>query len=464
MKDTYIHIFTRDFRIIDNLAINYLSGLKNIEVIPIFLFLDKQVSANKNQYYSENCVQLMVSGLQNLNKTLDFKLNCYNKMNYEQLLEHLSSLSEIRKIKGITINLDYTPFGISRNKSIHNWCGKHGVLFKEFPDYNAVDINLIKTQKGTIYKRFFHYYNSYLLQLNSIKPISRLKNKIDWISINDDLEKINQDTYNLSKYNKDNKFLPFTRAEALRKISINKLLKYKDFKKLRKFPRYDTTLLSAYLKFGLISIRELIYKVILTLGKDSELLRQIIWREFYYYLMYHLPLDETIGGSNMQGKIIKWENNPVYFKAWCDGKTGFPLVDASIRQMNMTGWMHNQARLVSANALVYLFAIDWKKGEKYFAQTLADYDISQNNGNWQWCGGVGVDTKPYLRMYNYSKKINDLDQDCVYIKKWVKELRNVPNEIIKKWETLPTTEQSKFDYIIPIVDYKERRKIASEIF
>jgi deoxyribodipyrimidine photo-lyase len=170
--------------------------------------------------------------------------------------------------------------------------------------------------------------------------------------------------------------------------------------------------------------------------ENVDLLRQIIWHDFYASLMYFLPEEDTLGGGNMQHKKIKWKHSESMFRKWCDGKTGVPFVDAGMRQLNETGWMHNRLRLITSNYLTMVLKIDWKKGEKYFAQKLVDYDVASNNLNWQFSGQVGTDRNPYAIVYNPYLQSKKYDKDCKYIKKWVPELRDVDCKLIHK--SIPT--------------------------
>jgi deoxyribodipyrimidine photo-lyase len=220
----------------------------------------------------------------------------------------------------------------------------------------------------------------------------------------------------------------------------------------------QTTQLSAYIKFGCISIREA-YKA---LHGKRDIIRQLIWRDFYANILYSFP---HVLGHAMKQKYNKvhWHHNTNWFKAWCDGETGFPVVDAGMRQLNETGYMHNRARLIVASFLTKTLLIDWREGEEYFASKLTDYDPASNNGNWQWIASTGADSQPYFRIFNPWEQAKNFDPDCEYIKKWVPELADVPDKDILNWET----EWNKFKdikYCKPIVDYKKQKDLALKMF
>jgi deoxyribodipyrimidine photo-lyase len=224
----------------------------------------------------------------------------------------------------------------------------------------------------------------------------------------------------------------------------------------------QTTELSAYIKFGCVSIREVYY----SLHSKTALIRQLYWRDFYANIMYEFP---RVLGHSLKPKYdkIKWHHNNNWFKAWCNGETGFPVVDAGMRQMNTTGYMHNRARLIVASFLVKILIIDWREGEEYFAKTLTDYDVANNNGNWQWISGGGADSQPYFRVFNPWRQAEEYDSKCEYIKKWVPELKDVTIKDIFKWDTT-YTQYKDIKYPKPIVNYEKQRdkvlKMYSNIF
>jgi deoxyribodipyrimidine photo-lyase len=235
-------------------------------------------------------------------------------------------------------------------------------------------------------------------------------------------------------------------------------------KNLKNYPRthndlsHSTSELSAFIKFGCVSIRE-VYK---TFRSKHDFIRQLFWRDFYANILYSFPY---VLGSAMKKNYNKvhWHHNSNWFKKWCDGETGYPVVDAGMRQMNQTGYMHNRARLIVSSFLVKTLLISWEEGEKYFAQKLVDYDPASNNGNWQWTAGSGADSQPYFRIFNPWEQGKNYDPNCEYIKKWVPELKDVPNKDILNWEDTHS-EYKDVKYPKPIVDYKKQKEIALKMY
>jgi deoxyribodipyrimidine photo-lyase len=233
---------------------------------------------------------------------------------------------------------------------------------------------------------------------------------------------------------------------------------------IKSYPRthnnlsHSTSELSAYIKFGCVSIRE-VYK---TFRTKHDFIRQLFWRDFYANILYSFPY---VLGSAMKSNYNKvhWHHNSNWFKKWCDGETGYPVVDAGMRQLNQTGYMHNRARLIVSSFLVKTLLISWEEGEKYFAKNLVDYDPASNNGNWQWTSGSGADSQPYFRIFNPWEQLKNYDPDCEYVKKWIPELKDVPNKDILNWEE-KYSDYKDVKYPKPIVDYKTQKEIALKMY
>ncbi|MGZ5076618.1 MAG: cryptochrome/photolyase family protein, partial [Methylobacter sp.] len=245
---------------------------------------------------------------------------------------------------------------------------------------------------------------------------------------------------------------------------LDKLGDLADYQHNRDFPALQaTSMLSAHLKFGTCSVREVFYAVTERLGSEHPLLRQLYWRDFFTHIAYHFP---AVFGHAFLEKFdtLQWDNNSDHFQAWCDGKTGFPIVDAGMRELNATGFMHNRVRMITASFLVKDLHIDWRWGERYFARQLVDYDPCVNNGNWQWAASTGCDAQPYFRIFNPWLQQLKFDPDCRYIYRWLPELQAFPPKIIHQWDK----KHSACDYPAPIIDHgfesqlsKTRFKVAA---
>ena len=433
---TSLFIFHRDLRINDNLALNELSKISK-HIIPIFIFNPIQISPEKNKYFNDNSVQFMIQALKNLKKMTKGKLQIF----YGDPKKVLSSILKNNDIDAIAYNSDYTPFAKKRNKSYKSIAKKYNNKVITSQDYTLLDMEIIRDKA---YSVFNPYYKKVLKNKipNPTKSIIHFSNK--------KLRGISSYTFNkLDSLYKENKdvLVKGDRKQAL--TILKNIRRFKNYPKTRNIPSINTSLLSAHIKFGTVSIREVYY----SMRKNRELTRQLIWHDFYAQIMYYIPEKQTLGGGNFKNKNIKWKSTSSKFKAWCEGKTGFPIVDAGMRQLNKIGWMHNRLRLIVSNFLSLILGIDWRKGEKYFAQKLVDYDPSSNNGNWQFSAQVGIDRVPYLRIYNPFNQAKEIDSNCKYIKEWVDELRDIDNYDILRWDKV--CKEYKGVYRCPIVDIKE---------
>jgi deoxyribodipyrimidine photo-lyase len=231
----------------------------------------------------------------------------------------------------------------------------------------------------------------------------------------------------------------------------------KDYNETRDTMHIETSMLSAYIKFGCVSIREVYWAFVKRYGKFHGLVRQLIWRDFYAHILYFYP--ENLGHLySKQFSGFKWSKSKINLEAWKQGKTGVPLIDAGMRQLNTTGYMHNRVRMLTATYLVKILRIDWREGEKYFAQQLVDYDVASNSGNWQAIVGGGIYSMPWFRVMSPWAQSNEYDKECIYIKMWIEELKSVEPKYIHKWYKYCYEPEFSEIYCCPIVEYKRERK------
>jgi len=411
--------------------------------------------------------------LDNELKKYDSNLNyfyCRESKDGKDENEETNILDEIKKIydfENIYYNKDYTQFALKRDEKIVKWGNENNVKVNECNDYLLAPMGSFLKKDGAPYEKYTPFKNNAktIVKSEAIPSVESLpysnniiKKKL--FSLNDEL--INK-SYKIddihSFYTKNENILSNGGRENglknLKKITLDNHLKYGEQRNILIKP---TTLLSPYIKFGCISIREVYYKIFGIFGENHALIDQLYWREFYYYIAYYFP--RVLQGHALKEKYdnIKWRNNKKQFAAWKDGLTGFPVVDAGMRQLNETGYMHNRARLITSAILIKILNIDWKWGEKYFATQLIDYDPIVNNGNWQWGAGCGVDSQPYFRIFNPWTQAKDYDANCEYIKRWIPELKDVPAKDILKWD-LVCNNYKNISYPKPIVDYKEERDV-----
>jgi len=446
-----IFIFRRDYRIKDNIGLNYaIENLNNI--IPIFIFTPEQIKSNS--YRSENCVQFLVESLKELDKDLrkyKSKLHIFHGDNIAVLKKILKKYD----VKNIVFNMDFTPYAKKRDKEIQKFCKKREINCIMTQDYLLSNIGDLNKKNGEPYTVFTPFRNNgYKYKIS--KPFyKKIKNLI----------KVNygDSKYVNYKYN-DNILVNGGRNNGLK--MLNKIKKHKKYDDNRNTLSLSTTHLSAYIKFGCTSIREVYWKIRDLFGSKNGLLSQLFWREFYYYITNYFPY--TLKGQNYNSKYdkIKWETSKTNFKKWCEGKTGFPVVDAGMIEMNTTGYMHNRSRLITSNFLNRMLGYHWTIGEKYFAQTLVDYDPAVNNGNWQWIASTGTDPKPYFqRLFNPMLQSKRFDIEAEYIKKWLPQLKDIPAKELHNWaDYCENYDLKKINYVKPIINYKEARQRSVSMY
>ena len=426
MTEINIFLFRRDFRIVDNLALNKLiEECGNKGIYPMFIFNPKQIYAKNNQYFSNNCVQFMIESLDSLDQHID--VNYYEGDD----IEVLTKLSKKYKINSIAYNKDYSPFAIKRDGIIEAWAKSKEIRIITAEDYTLYPMGTIQNNKNEPYQVFTPFYKKSLL-IKVKAPEPPIVKHINVIGIK-----------NIKKFDK-HKYYVVNDDLAVRGGRENALERFKnimtDYAKVRDYPALDkTTKLSAYIKFGCVSIREVYFNY----NKVKELQRELVWREFYANILYYFPY---VLGNSFKQKYdnIEWTNNKEWFKKWCQGKTGYAMVDAGMSQLNKTGWMHNRLRMITAMFLTKDLLIDWRWGEKYFATKLVDYDPASNNGGWQWSASTGTDAQPYFRIFNPDLQLKRYDKDYEYIRTWI-----------------PTYE---LDAVEKIVEHKDRSAIAIKEF
>jgi deoxyribodipyrimidine photo-lyase len=464
-----IYIFHRSLRLSDNLGL--IEALKNSDyVIPIFIFTPEQIT-KKNKFRTINAITFMMEALKDLNKQLKShgsKLFIFYGKQHEVINK---IIKDDEDIEAVYVNTDYTNYAIKREKQIEKICNKYDVELISIEDYLLQGINKILTSSNSFYSVFTPFYRN-IIKLNVDKPISN--NRKNYIKSNYKIKNqkllsqirtiINKDLKNTD----DELLLSLPDFKATRKEGLKRINNIKNHKKYpvnRNILNQETTRLSPYIKFGLVSIREVYHKIKKLFGKNHDLIKQLYWREFYYNLTYNRP--QVLDGKSFKSKYdkIKWNNNKTNFNKWKNGMTGYPVVDAGMRELNETGYMHNRTRLITSNFLIKLLGIDWREGEKYYSSKLVDYDPCVNNGNWQWGSGSGADSQPYFRIMNPWTQSKKFDLDCEYIKKWVPELEDVDNNDIHNWENAYNTYKDyNIKYPKPCIDYKTARNDIKKVY
>ena len=448
-----LFIFRRDFRVVDNIGLNLLNS-KCKHVYPIFIFTPEQVTG-ANKFKSDNAVQFMIESLEDLSSQIS-KMGGHLMCFYGHNDAIVSYLIKTLDINVVCFNADYSPYAIQRELGIIKICDKMNVAVEYGEDYYLHPPGTIRNGSGDPYQKFTPFYQTSLKK--KVESPASLR-KIHFSSTNKQLQNSISLAQALNKFTKINPniLVHGGRTDAIKQLKIAA-------KNIKNYPRthneltHPTSQLSAYIKFGCVSIRE-VYK---TFRSKHDFIRQLFWRDFYANILYSFP---HVLGSAMKPNYNKvlWHHNTSWFNKWCKGETGYPVVDAGMRELLETGYMHNRARLITSSFLVKTLLIDWQQGEKHFATNLTDYDPASNNGNWQCTAGSGADSQPYFRIFNPWEQAKNFDPDCEYVKKWIPELKDVPNKDILNWEE-SYSQYKTIKYPKPIVDYKKQKELALKMY
>lgn len=449
-----LFIFRRDLRIVDNNGLNFLSTLCN-NIYTIFIFTPEQVGSG-NKYKSDNAVQFMVESLIDLSSEIK-KEGGHLYTFYGQNEKVIADCIKAWDINVVAFNLDITPYARIRDDGIVKMCQRMKVFITYDYDYYLCNPGEVLNGSGESYVKFTPYYET-ARKLKVEKPAPR--RKLHFKSSEAHIpNKITLDLAMKKFVGKENPdiLVHGGRNEALKQMKIS-AKNIKHYAETRDELSKPTSQLSAFIKFGNISIREIYY----TFKSNTAFIRQLYWREFYSQVLYNHP---HVLGHNLNKKYdkIKWHDNKRLFDAWTKGVTGIPIVDASQRQLLQSGWTHNRGRMISSSILIKILLIDWREGERFYAQHLVDYDVANNNGGWGWSSGGGSDAQPFFRYFNPYTQSKEHDPKCEYIKKWIKELKDVPNEDIHNWDTA-WEKHKDCGYPKPIVDYKEQRDKSIELY
>ena len=452
-----IFIFRRDLRLTDNTGL--IAALASSEtVIPVFIFDPRQVG-DDNSFRSMNAIQFMIEALQNIHTDLqkrDSGLYCWHGIAHEVV----DQLLEKTEAQAVYVNRDYTPFSRMRDQRIDEVCKKHGAYFYSYHDVLLHEPEEIATQQGTPYQVFTPFYNN-ARERDVREPQSNRYRNFASESVSIDADEIDI-TNELTGYGtimedaNDDILTHGDRSTAQR--TLRNMNDFSGYEEDREYPSRDTTHLSAHHKFGTISIRETYQATYNEFGSGNELTQQLFWRDFYTHIAYNYP---HVFGNAFRDKYneLEWDNDEDLFEKWCNGMTGFPIVDAGMRQLNTTGYMHNRVRMIVASFLTKDLHITWQKGEKYFAQNLVDYDPAVNNGNWQWVASTGCDAQPYFRVFNPWSQQKKYDKECTYIKQWVPELQDLEPKTIHNWFK---QEETHNDYPLPCIEHDDERDEAKK--
>ncbi len=370
--------------------------------------------------------------------------------------EVVETLLKTLNIEAVFFNKDYTPFSIKRDSAIERVCAAHNVAYQSFSDALLTEPSEFGKDDGrpyTVYTPFFKKASKLPVRLSA--PLQR---GTLWNGVFKGARVSPRDFWPTPSA--PERVAIGGRARAL--SILESVANFRNYEEERNLPAVrGTTLLAPHNKFGTVSIREVYHSIAKHLGSGHTLIRELYWRDFFTHIAWHFP--HVFGHAfNRRYDAIPWNTGFELFSAWCAGKTGFPIVDAGMRELVQTGFMHNRVRMIVASFLVKDLHIDWQKGEQFFAQHLTDYDPAVNNGSWQWAASTGCDAQPYFRIFNPWLQQKRFDPDCTYIKRWLPELRQLSAKYIHTMYEEDITRT--VDYPKPIVEHSVQKIHAEEMF
>ncbi|MGM0582315.1 MAG: cryptochrome/photolyase family protein [Bacteroidota bacterium] len=426
MSKISIFWFRRDLRLYDNTALYYALQETN-PILPLFIFDTEILDDLKDK--SDARVNFIHDQLSEMDHQLkEFGSGILVKHGKPE--DIFKSLIEEYDIQSVFANRDYEAYAIERDQKIDNILHQKGIGFYDFKDHVIFEKDEILTGNNEPYKVFTPFKNKWIEKLESghLHPYKIKLKKEHLFQFESKLPSL--------------KDIGFHKSDIqIPKKEYDKSI-IKNYDKERDFPaKNGTSRLGIHLRFGTISIRE---AVKYAQKLNDTWLNELIWRDFYSMILANFP---HVVNNAFKSKYdaIPWRNSKEDFQKWCEGKTGYPIVDAGMRELNQTGYMHNRVRMITASFLTKHLLIDWRWGEAYFAEKLLDYELASNNGGWQWAAGTGTDAQPYFRIFNPYSQTDKFDKNKAYIIKWVPEINTS-------------------DYPEPMVDHKAARQRALDTY
>ena len=455
-----LFIFNSDLRLRNNPALSNAS-LKGSSLTTLFIFNPKKWN-NHNE--SKLKIAFQIEHLKELSeklKNLNIPLKLINADGIEDETKKIIDFVKKNEIQEVFINKEYGVNEMQRDETLQKDLERMNKKLNIF-DSSIFHPDSIKTQSDTFFKVFTPFSRAFRSKLMSKKiEVSEFpKRQEHAISVSDKIESFKLDKNDQEIFNQ----YEIGEEKALEKLENFIDHKILNYKKNRDFPALDgTSALSPYLSSGILSSGQCIFYVFQKYSEDEigvkTWINEIIWREFYKYILFHNPRVSKNHSFSEKYDKFPWLNNEDSFISWSKGQTGVPIIDAAMRQLNATGWMHNRLRRIVAMYLTKNLLIDWRKGEKYFMNKLIDGDFASNNGGWQWSASTGVDAAPYFRIFNPITQSEKFDKEGTFIKKWIPEIAAAKNI-----HDPSTEERKEMGYSYHLVDLKESRKEAIEKF
>ncbi len=471
MNDSALHWFRRDLRLADNKALSAALA-ESAQVYCVFVFDTEILDGLESR--SDRRVEFILHSLRELDAELEAR-GGHLIVLHGRARDEIPRLARRLDVGGVYANRDYEPAAIARDADVERALNQQGIVFYRCKDQVVFEQDELVSKEGRAYTVFGAYRNAWLKQLpladleaaRTEGTVGRLAAHRD----NDlptgvpDLHAIGFEPTNLL----DLGFKPG--ASGAEETLADFLPRMSSYTEGRNFPAVrGVSYLSVHLRFGTVSVRRLVNEALRDGSEGARTwLSELIWRDFYFSILYLFP--HVVGHAFRRDlENLGFSNDQGHFLAWCEGRTGYPLVDAAMRQLNQTGYMHNRLRMVTASFLVKDLLVDWRWGERYFAAKLIDYDLAANNGGWQWSASTGNDAQPWFRIFNPVLQSKRFDPEGKFIRRYVPELQACNSKQIHEPWKMSLAEQQSTGALIgthyprPVVDHGEARKQTLRLF
>ncbi|WP_394126399.1 deoxyribodipyrimidine photo-lyase [Vibrio hepatarius] len=458
----------RDLRVDDNTALVEAS-LSGESVAAVYIATPKTWQRHGKAPIQADLIYRRLTTLQHELSEKNIPLYYLEVETYHQAAKAMADLALENKASAIYFNNQYEVDEIGRDKLLCEYLQQTAIECVGFDDKCVLPPGMIVNKQGEYYKVFTPFKRAYIARLYQIPVTVRKVSKVESIAhLSSESVTLFGDQCDFSYPRTDSShYLSETQAiiQKLRDFDSNKVDGYD---RQRDFPFIEgTSELSPYLAIGALSIRQCLARLLHTRtlpisGGREVWLSELVWREFYQHLLHFEPKLSKGHSFTSWGDGLYWHDQSAYIEAWKSGQTGYPIVDAAMRQLNHTGWMHNRLRMIVASFLVKDLHVDWRVGERHFISKLVDGDYAANNGGWQWCASTGCDGQPYFRIFNPTTQSEKFDSDAHFIRRWVPELEAVPKQYIHKPWCWPNAKS--LSYPSPIVDHRAEREITLALY
>lgn len=457
--------FRDDLRTIDHPAL-YAASLQQQDVVAVYIVTPEQWHLHDLAPIRADLIERHVNAIGKTLADLGIPLHVITVSTYANVSDALKMFCKQHQINALYANRDIGIYELDRDAAVQNSCEEQGITCHWFDSRCLFAPGTVLNGSGEMFKVYTPFSKVWLKKLMEsgyqVWPQPKPRGPVlNWSDVGFDYPKISSSDW----YSDENTVL-----QSLRRFCYDKLI---DYGAQRDFPAIDgTSLLSPYLAAGIITIRQclaVIEEVLEKIPFDKSdagftWLNELIWREFYQHLLIAYPRVCMNRGFKPETDQIQWRNSNALFQAWCEGKTGYPIVDAAMRCLNETGWMHNRLRMIVASFLTKDLHIDWRWGEKYFMQHLIDGELAANNGGWQWAASTGADSAPYFRIFNPTTQGEKFDEKGIFIKRWLPELALVPEKYIHHPQDWLRIFDPATSYSEPVVNHSEAREITLSLF